>query len=117
MVALWGTWLNYGGLEPSTRPIDNRPHSRKSAPQQAQGDTATIISTEGVRDRARCVPIRVASSPVFILPSVRPGAHPKQVNNLPHKGDPIRALNGPGLGRVTNPPQVDNLRHKVEAAF
>ncbi|HME07313.1 MAG TPA: hypothetical protein VKG25_09690, partial [Bryobacteraceae bacterium] len=33
---------------------------------------------------ARCVPIRVANSPVFILPSVRPGAHGKQVGNLPY---------------------------------
>src|SRR5271165_2272887 len=46
--------------------------------RQAPGDTATMILTEGVRTRARCVPIPVANLPVFILLPVRPGAHAKQ---------------------------------------
>jgi len=60
-----------------------------------QGDTAAIDVSEGVGNRARCVPIRLANSRVFVRPLVRPGAHTKQINNLPNIGAQFLKLLGP----------------------
>src|SRR5271165_5561101 len=71
VACMWGRPVACGGLVTRPGPIDNRPHSRKRVIMPgAPGDTATIILTEGVRDRARCVPVRAAHSPVlsFFLP-------------------------------------------------
>src|SRR5271157_2406342 len=74
-----------------------RPHSRKpDYHARRPGDTTAIILKRRSSDSARCVPARVASFPVFVIPSVRVSkmeAIPELHIDLPRLGV-VRAAKG-----------------------
>ena len=88
--------------------LENPPSAKRP------GDTATINLIEGVRTRARCVPIRAAGSPVFILPTARRASQFRRDANR-DVGFTSFILLATRPGPIDNRPQVNNLPHKRNA--